>query len=111
MLGGAGFETRAVGAGASKAELSDANALVVVSAAAGGAGGVEPTALPSLMEKVPNSVTRLLYVSVHGVERTGQLPFSMQNVFGQLDKLRAAEQDVSLRALRRIPSFSILRVR
>ena len=110
MLGGAGFETRAVGAGASKAELSDANALVVVSAAAGGAGGVEPTALPALMAAVPDSVTRLLYVSVHGVERTGQMPFSMQNVFGQLDKLRAAEQEVQLRALNKVPSYSIVRV-
>ena len=110
ILGGAGFETRAVGAGASKAELSEANALVVVSEAAGGKGGVAPDALPALMEKVPDSVTRLLYVSTHGVERTGQMPFSMQNVFGQLDKLRAAEQEVQLRALNKVPSYSIVRV-
>ena len=110
VLGGAGFETRAVGAGASKAELSEANALVVVSEAAGGKGGVAPDALPVLMEKVPDSVTRLLYVSTHGVERTGQMPFSMQNVFGQLDKLRAAEQEVQLRALNKVPSYSIVRV-
>ena len=41
---------------------------------------------------------------MHGVERTDKLPFSLQNVFGQLDKQRAAEQEVQLRALNQVPS-------
>ena len=76
-----------------KAELTDADALVVISEAAGGSGGVAPDKLKLLMAAVPAGITRLLYVGVHGVERTDKLPFSLQNVFGQLDKQRAAEQE------------------
>lgn len=62
------------------------------------------------MAAVPEGITRLLYVGVHGVERTDKLPFSLQNVFGQLDKQRAAEQEVQLRALNQVPSYTLLRV-
>jgi hypothetical protein len=93
-----------------KAELADADALVVISEAAGGSGGVAPDKLKLLMAAVPAGITRLLYVGVHGVERTDKLPFSLQNVFGQLDKQRAAEQEVQLRALNKVPSYTLLRV-
>jgi len=93
-----------------KAELTDADALVVISEAAGGSGGVAPDKLKLLMAAVPAGITRLLYVGVHGVERTDKLPFSLQNVFGQLDKQRAAEQEVQLRALNKVPSYTLLRV-
>ena len=66
--------------------------------------------MAALVAAVPDGVTRLVYLGVHGVERVNQLPYSMQNVFGQLDKLRAAEQEVLLRALKRIPSCSVVRV-
>ena len=107
VLGGAGFETRAVGAGASKAELSEANALVVVSAAGGGRRGAHRAAGADGVGARERDAS---LCAVHGVERTGQMPFSMQNVFGQLDKLRAAEQEVQLRALNKVPSYSIVRV-
>ena len=93
-----------------KSVLAEADALVVVSAAAGGAGGVEPSELPALMAAVPDSLTRLVYLSVHGVERVDRMPYAMANVFGQLDKLRAAEQEVQLRALKRLPAVSVVRV-
>jgi len=93
-----------------KAELTDADALVVISEAAGGSGGVAPDKLKLLMAAVPAGITRLLYVGVHGVERTDKLPFSLQNVFGQLDKQRAAEQEVQLRALNKVPSYTLLRL-
>jgi len=94
------------------ASLEGASALVIISAAAGGEGGVAPEAMKQLMASVPDdgSVRRLVYLSSHGVERTDKLPFSMQNFFGQLDKLRAAEQEIQIRALKKIPSYSILRV-
>ena len=86
----AGFEARSVPdklGSSDGAALAAADALVVISAAAGGAGGVEPAALPALMAAVPASITRLVYLSVHGVERTGKMPFSMQNLFGQVREL------------------------
>jgi len=106
----AGFEALEVPKALSAGSLADADALLIVSAAAAGAGGVEPPTLPSLMAALPDGITRLVYLSVHGVERVDRLPYSMANVFGQLDKLRAAEQDVQLRALKRVPSCSIVRI-
>lgn len=44
------------------------------------------------------------------MERTDQLPFSLQNVWGQLDKQRATEQEVALQARAALPGFSVLRV-
>jgi len=55
-------------------------------------------------------IRRVLFVSTHGVERTDQLPFSLQNVWGQLDKQRATEQEVILQARTTVPAFSVLRV-
>ena len=78
------------------AALADADALVVVSAAAGGKGGVDAPEMPALMAAVPDGVTRLVYLSTHGVERANTLPYSMQNVFGQLDKQRAAAEDLGV---------------
>ena len=101
MFGGAGFETRAVGAGASKASCRRPTRWWCRRPRRHGRGGARRAA--ALMANVPESVTRLLYVSVHGVERTGQMPFSMQNVFGQLDKLRAAEQECSCARSTRCP--------
>ena len=90
--------------------LSGADALVIVTAAAGGAGGVEPEVVPKLLKALPASVRRVVMASCHGVERTDKLPFNMQNVFGQLDKQRAAEQELVLKARRSTPSFAVLRV-
>ena len=90
--------------------LSGAAALVVVTAAAGGSGGIEPEVVPKLMKAVGPGMRRLLMVSQHGVERTDKLPFSLQNVFGQLDKQRAAEQEFVLRARKDVPSFAVMRV-
>lgn len=53
---------------------------------------------------------RLVLVSSHGTLRCGQMPFSLRNLLGQLDKLRAAEQEVTLKASRDLPCHSILRV-
>lgn len=57
-------------------------------------------------------LARVVYLSVHGVERTGEMPFVMENLkgFGKLDKQRGAEQEVQLRALRRLPAYTIVRV-
>ena len=57
------------------------------------------------------SLARVIYLSVHGVERVGEMPFAMQNLksFGGLDKQRAAEQEVQLRA-KRLPAYTIVRV-
>lgn len=110
VIGGAGFEAVAAPAKPDASALADADAVVIVSAAAGGKAGVDAPDMPKLMASVPEGVTRLVYLSVHGVERANQLPYSMQNVFGQLDKLRAAEQEVLLRALKRVPSCSVVRV-
>ena len=53
---------------------------------------------------------RLVLVSSHGTLRCGQMPFSLRNLLGQLDKLRAAEQEVTLKACRDLPCHSIVRV-
>jgi len=96
--------------------LDGAQGVVIVSEAAGGAGGVPPSAMAALMARLPDEdprgggVRRVVYLSAHGVERTAQMPFALSNVFGQLDKLRAAEQEVALRAMDRIPAFSLVRV-
>ena len=94
-----------------KASLDGASALVLVSTAAGGKGGVENEEVPKYMAALPDSLRRVVYLSTHGVERTSELPFSLQNAWGgPLDKLRATEQEVTLRAMNRLPSFSIVRV-
>jgi len=90
--------------------VSDAEALVLLSEGACGAGGVEIKAMGRLMKAIGARTRRLVFVSSHGVERTGSLPFNLQNVFGQLDKQRAAEQEVLLRAKNQIPAVSILRL-
>jgi hypothetical protein len=91
--------------------VSGAAALVVVSEGAGGAkGGIEPEVVPKLMKAVGPGMRRLVMLSTHGVERADKLPFNLANVFGQLDKQRAAEQEIALRATNKLPSFSIMRV-
>lgn len=90
--------------------LADASAVIIVSAAAGGAGGVEMEAVPKLLKAMGPEVRRVVFVSVHGVERTDKLPFNLANMFGQLDKQRAAEQEVVLGARKSLPSFTILRL-
>ena len=90
--------------------LSGADAVVIISALAGGKGGVEPEVVPKLVKALPPSVRRVLVASSHGVERTDKLPFNMQNVFGQLDKQRGAEQEVVLKARKDMPSFGLLRL-
>ena len=112
-IGAAGFEAVEVGAGADSL-TADLSALVIISSAAGGSGGVELEAVPSLMSAIPErgSLARIIYLSVHGVDRTGEMPYMMQNIksFGSLDKQRAGEQEVKLRALKRLPSCTIVRV-
>lgn len=49
-------------------------------------------------------------VSCHGVERTSALPWSLKNVFGQLDKQRAMEGEAVMRAKSKLPCHSIVRV-
>ncbi len=109
-----GVETAAASpASALSSALADISALVVVSASAGGAAGVPDAEVRNLMGALPTDegVRRLVFVSTHGVERTDRLPFSMANAFGgALDKLRAAEQEVQLRAMARVPSFSVVRL-
>jgi len=91
--------------------LSSASAVVLVMSAAGGAGGIEAEAVPKIVKALDASTTRrVIMVSIHGVERTDKLPFNLQNVFGQLDKQRAAEQEMTLKARRVCPAFTILRV-
>lgn len=93
--------------------LSGADALVVITAGAGGggSGGIEPDVVPKLMKGIGPGLRRMVMVSVHGVERVDRLPFSLQNAFtGALDKQRAAEQEFVLRARKDIPGFSVLRL-
>ena len=61
------------------------------------------------MEGVPDGLRRVVYLSVHGVELTDKLPFSMATVWGALDKQRAAEQEVLLKA-KTLPSHAVVRV-
>ena len=91
--------------------LGGASALVVVSQGAGGDGGLEPEVIPKLMKACGPGLRRVIMVSQHGVERADKLPFSMGNLFGQLDKQRAAEQELVLASRKlNLPCFSILRV-
>jgi len=95
--------------------FASAEAIVLVSASAGGKGGVEPPAMKALLDAVPTSLNggglkRMVLLSSVGVDRTDKLPFNMANVFGQLDKVRAMEQEVLLRATGMAASFSIVRV-
>ena len=90
--------------------LAGADAVVIISAAAGGSGGIEPEAVPKLLKALPPGVRRLVMVSVHGVERADKLPYNLQNVFGQLDKQRAAEQEVILKARKQMPGFAVVRM-
>lgn len=102
--------------------LEGADAVIIISAAAGGKGGIEPSLVPKLMEAVGPGVRRLVMASAHGVERsTYDNSFFFKNVFGQLDSQRGAEMDVIRRAnylrtldeeveRQKLPSFSILRL-
>jgi len=91
--------------------LEGASALIIVSAAAGGKGGVETEQVKALVAAIPDGLRRVVFLSSHGVERADKLPFSLVNAWGgPLDKLRAAEQEVILRAKGRLPSFSVVRV-
>ena len=49
--------------------------------------------MKALMKAVGKRTRRLLMVSCHGVERTRELPFSLQNLMGSLDLQRGAEQE------------------
>uniref|UniRef100_A0A7S2DV39 NAD(P)-binding domain-containing protein n=1 Tax=Haptolina brevifila TaxID=156173 RepID=A0A7S2DV39_9EUKA len=91
--------------------LAGAAAVIVVSAAAGGTGGVEPEVVPKILKALDANIPprRLIFVSTHGVERTDKLPYNLRNVFGQLDKQRAAEQEIILKARRMCPAFTIVR--
>ena len=62
------------------------------------------------LQAVPDGTRQLLMVSTHGVERTDKLPFNLQNMMGALDKQRASEQELILRARRGVPSYSVLRI-
>jgi hypothetical protein len=91
--------------------LEGASALIIVSAAAGGKGGVETEQVKALVAAIPDGMRRVVFLSSHGVERADKLPFSLVNAWGgPLDKVRAAEQEVILRAKGRLPSFSVVRV-
>lgn len=91
--------------------VAGADAVVIVSASSGGKGGIEPEAMPKLVRALDGaSVRRVVVVSTLGVERTDRMPFSLQNMFGQLDKQRGAEQEVVLRARRDLPCFTVVRV-
>ena len=93
-----------------KRDLADAAAVVIVSAAVGGKGGVEAEAVGKLAKGLGGGLRRVTLVSGHGTLRAGQLPFSLRNLLGQLDKLRAAEQEVVLRAARDVPAHAVLRL-
>ena len=99
-------------AAALKSALEDVSALLIISSsAAGGKGGIENEQIKALVAAIPDTIRRVVFLSSHGVERTDQLPFSLQNAWGgPLDKLRAAEQEVVLRAMNRLPSYSVVRV-
>ena len=81
-----------------------------VSAAAGGKGGVEAEAVGRLVKQLGGGLRQLVFVSSHGTLRCAQMPWTMRNLLGQLDKLRAAEQEIALKAARDLPSHSIVRV-
>lgn len=93
--------------------LADADALVILCDKPCGAGGVEQKAMGRLMKAVGTRVRRLLVVSCHGVERTAQLPYTLQNAFGgALDKQRAAEQEAILRSQKageELPAYAVAR--
>ena len=93
-----------------KASLAGAAAVVVVSAAAGGKGGVEAEAVGRLVKQLGGGLRQLVFVSSHGTLRCSQMPWTMRNLLGQLDKLRAAEQEITLKATRDVPSHSIVRI-
>lgn len=111
-LAALGVEAASAGNGvALKVALEDASALIIISSAAGGKGGIENEQVKALVAAIPDTMRRVVFLSSHGVERTDQLPFSLQNAWGgPLDKLRASEQEVVLRAMNRLPSYSVVRV-
>jgi len=92
-----------------KKSMEGVDALVVLSAGAVGAGGVEPEAVPKLMQAVPDGTRQVMFVSTHGVDRTDRLPFNLQNMMGALDKQRGSEQEMVLRAKRGVPAHSVVR--
>lgn len=110
----AGLGVKAVAASSAaelQASLEGVSALIIISSAAGGKGGIEIEEIKTLVGAIPTALRRVIFLSSHGVERTDQLPWSLQNAWGgPLDKLRAAEQEVVLRAMSRLPSYSVLRV-
>lgn len=93
-----------------KRDLAGAAAVVIVSAAAGGKGGVEAEAVAKLAKGLDGGLRRVTFVSQHGTLRSGQLPFNLRNLLGQLDKLRAAEQEIVLKATRDVPAHAVLRL-
>ena len=93
-----------------KRALAGADAVVILSESGCGAGGVEPKAMERLMAAVGDETRRLLVVSSHGVERTNSLPWSLKNVFGQLDKQRAMEGEAVMRAKGSLPCHSVVRL-
>jgi hypothetical protein len=92
--------------------LKGASALVILSEGAVGKGGVTTSEVGQLLAALPlTGLRRLVYVSVHGAERTSQLPYSLQNAFtGKLDRAREAEGEVRLFAVGRVPAVSVVRL-
>ena len=83
---------------------------IIGPSSAGGPGGIEPDVVPKLVKALDSGVRRLVIVSTHGVERADKLPFNLRNVFGQLDKQRAAEQEVVLKVRLRVRVGCVLKV-
>lgn len=61
-------------------------------------GGVNPTYLTCLARVLPPSLRRVLIVSPPGVDRTLDLRFAFKNLLGQLDRQRAAADELAVAA-------------
>jgi len=70
---------------------------------------VDPAAVEAVAKALPAS-SRCVLASCVGVERAGEFPFSMSNMWGALDRRRAAEQAVRLASQTRGFSHTVLRL-
>jgi len=76
--------------------LDETTARRWVEGAGGGSstGGSSPPELPIPVEAVDVAGRLIAIVSAQGTQRAGQMPYAMQNVWGQLDTWRKVEQEV-----------------
>mmetsp|Transcript_10804 Transcript_10804/g.20189 ORF Transcript_10804/g.20189 Transcript_10804/m.20189 type:complete len:597 (+) Transcript_10804:85-1875(+) len=95
------------------AALEDASAVVVITEAVGGEGGITEETMATLLKSVQTKVRRMVMTSIHGVDRIdSDFGWKMKNMMGggKIEKERFLEEELIIKAKNASGSFSVMRI-